>query len=257
MPPTARTHRLLHGKATAFMSEHTAEYALVSDLASAFQLHFDRVIPLYFWSTREGSRAASKSLDRHNLRILGAYARRPKIIGPHDESILVKVNRELLAGSRVGSETGIPILIGVPLVTTLADFSLHCPCGWFHLKPDCDEDDDYSFELRLPGGTPTKPLDKRLAGPLNHADVIQLLFSQSGEMSWEIAVEKMREIRSSSPVPSPFGGGYRPFFVIVADEKGPPSRALDNIEVTRTGTVRDSPFAETPGVGSENDDDEK
>jgi hypothetical protein len=150
---------------------------------------------------------------------MGVYARRPKILGSKNQSILVKVNRELFSAARMGLAIGIPVLIGVPLVASLEDFSIHCPCALFHLRPHTGTEDDYLFELRLPEGSPIQQLDQRLAGPLDHTDVVQLLLSQGRQMSWEIAVEKMREMRSSSLVPSPFGGGYRPFFVVVPGEE--------------------------------------
>lgn len=79
--------------------------------------------------------------------------------------------------------------------------------------------DDLSFELQLPSGKPVEPLDNRIVGPLNHADIIRLLFSQARPMQWDSAVDNMCMIRSSDPMPLPFGGGYRPFFVIVEDDK--------------------------------------
>lgn len=202
---------------TGFMSEHTAEYALVRDLSCALRPHFQRVIPIFYWVTREGSWIAGQSMAHLRVRILGAYARRPKIYRANEGSVLVKVNGELFVAARTASALGIPILIGVPLVSGLADFSVDCACCWFRLTPEFGEQEDYTFGLLVGNGTPTTMLCPQLRGPLRPLDTVDLLVSHSRAMRWDEAAAAMRTIRSSSPVPMHFGGGYRPFFVAVSD----------------------------------------
>jgi hypothetical protein len=96
-------------KATSFMSERTAGYALVPDLISHMSERFSHVFPVYFWSTREGARVGRESMEHHRVRVVGAYARRPKVIHPGDDKILVKVNDLLFSAAIEGTAFGIPI----------------------------------------------------------------------------------------------------------------------------------------------------
>ena len=68
-------------RAISFMCEHTAEYALVWDLASAFGHFAGTVVPFYFWSSREGASMSLACSDARPVRVVAAYARRPKVIG--------------------------------------------------------------------------------------------------------------------------------------------------------------------------------
>lgn len=95
-------------KETSFMSEHTAEYALVPDLAAKLSDRFASIAPVYFWGTREGGRVGRESVSGRASRVVAAFARRPKILHPGDESILVKINDVLFAAARAGAEVGIP-----------------------------------------------------------------------------------------------------------------------------------------------------
>ena len=57
-------------KAISFMSENTAAYALVPDIVAHLSEHFTHVIPVYFWSTREGSRLGIESMVNQTVRVI-------------------------------------------------------------------------------------------------------------------------------------------------------------------------------------------
>lgn len=67
-------------KATSFMSEHTAEYALVPDLVAHLGKHFSNIVPVYFWTTREGAHVGRESIGKHTVRVVAAFARRSKVL---------------------------------------------------------------------------------------------------------------------------------------------------------------------------------
>lgn len=215
-------------KATSFMSESTAAYALVPDLIAQLGMHFAHIVPVYFWSTREGARVGIESMGNRTVRVLGAYARRPKVIHPGDDRILVKINDLIFSGAREGSRFGIPVLAGVPLVNSLADFSLGVRCSWFHIGGTSRTDTDCEFLLPVSEQSAMPTLQQGILGPLTPAEIIEIAKSQCRELHWIEASEGMRSVKSPEGMFGGFfGGGYRPFFLVMLSSRGHAPRALN------------------------------
>lgn len=205
------------------MSENTASYALVPDLVANLKEYFPQVIPLYFWSTREGSRVGFESMHHKVVKVIGAYARRPKVIRAGDENILVKLNKRLFASAITGGEYGIPIFAGVPLVNSLGDFSLEVRCSWFHIDSTSQIVKDCEFSLPVSGQTSEQAVAEGVSGPLTHSRIAEIVTSSSSELNWKEASEGMRRVKQPEGIhaQSIFWGGYRPFFIIVmSSEQG-------------------------------------
>ena len=75
--------------ATSFISEHSSEYILVAKLAAMMERYFERVIPLYFLSTREGSLISCQFNPSQVVKIISVFARRPKTMAPNQPHIEV------------------------------------------------------------------------------------------------------------------------------------------------------------------------
>ncbi|NQT93803.1 MAG: hypothetical protein HQ559_13675 [Lentisphaerae bacterium] len=203
---------------TSFMSEHTAEYALVPDLVAQLAERFPTIIPLYFWATREGSRVGRESLIDAPVRVVAAFARRPKVFDPGDERILVKINDVLFAAAQAGEQVGIPVLAGVPLVNSLVEFSTGVRCAWFHIAATPSSAWEAEFWIPVSGeeGINHLELPQGVAGPLTGADVVDAVDSQCRDLCWEEALYAMRHVKSAGGYQHPlFGGGYRPFFLMM------------------------------------------
>ena len=208
-------------KATSFMSENTAAYALVPDLIAHIRERFPHVVPVYFWSTREGARVGFESMGSHPVRVMAAYARRPKVLHPGDDRILVKINSLLFGGARAGAEFGIPVLAGVPLVNSLSDFSLGVPCSWFHLAPTSQGVADSEFLLSVSEQSPMSTSQEGISGPLTPKDIVEIAESQCHQLDWMDAAEGMRCVkRAEGAYAGPFGAGYRPFFLVMPSSHG-------------------------------------
>jgi hypothetical protein len=125
---------------TAFISEHSAEYILVPRMVNILGQCFGKVIPLYFLSTREGSRIAYECDKSQPIRVLNVFARRPKVSVPQQPRIEVKFNSSLFDKAGLAAEVGIPTLAGVPLVSSIMEFNMDARCAWFSLSgvPDMD-----------------------------------------------------------------------------------------------------------------------
>jgi hypothetical protein len=214
-------------KATSFMSENTAAYALVPDIVAHLGKHFPHVIPVYFWSTREGARVGLESMGNQTVRVVGAYARRPKVIHPGDDRILVKINDLLFSAAQKGAEFGIAVFAGVPLVNSLADFSLGVRCSWFHIPGTSHAVTDCEFLLPVSEQSPMPTLQHGISGALTPAGIVEIAESQCRELHWMEAAEGMRSVKSPEGMHAgPFGGGYRPFFLVIPSNHGhAPTRA--------------------------------
>lgn len=203
---------------TSFMSEHTAEYALVPDRITKLGDRWSTIVPLYFWSTREGSRAGRESVCHWPVRVVAAFARRPKVAHPGSESILVKFNDVLFAAAHAGAEVGVSVFVGVPLVTDLVFYSVGVRCSWFHITSPSKWNRDQELWLALSGQPQCAEPPQGIAGPLGATALADIAESESHELDWRSALEAMRYVKSAGRSQHPFFGGYRPFFLLMMAE---------------------------------------
>lgn len=173
------------------------------------------MIPVYFWANREGGRLARESLDLSDIRVLTAYARRPKVRHPGDDQIVMRMNEELYVAASRGAEMGCPVLAGIPLVSTLRDLVLGAPCRWFLVHgtgltegvPDLVRIETRSGEL------PEHPVGVSAVD----AGDIAAIAANARRMSWGEAVNAIRSLRT--PYEEFQGwwgrGSYRPFHLLL------------------------------------------
>lgn len=203
---------------TSFISEHTAEYALVRSLVGILSRQFSTIIPVYFWATREGSSIAARGVGQQHVRVIAAYARRPKVVNPDDSIVLMKINTLLLHAGAAGLDVGIPVLAGVPLATGLLQFSIETPCSWFHINGRVPRDQDVEILISLSGEAQESNSSRPgVVGPLTAEDILGIVQSKARTMPWEVAVDCIRRVRSSGEIGMRgfFFSGYRPFYLVV------------------------------------------
>jgi hypothetical protein len=153
------------------------------------------------------------------VKVLAAYARRPKVTHAGDETILVKLNSLLFASARAGAGFGIPVLAGVPLVSSLLRFSIGVPCAWFLLEPV--EKAETEFNLRLSQPREVKDPVSGVSGPLTPVEIADIAASRCREMDWMLAAEGMRSVKEQEQgYRGPFGVGYTPFFLVMTAKEG-------------------------------------
>jgi hypothetical protein len=206
---------------TAFLSEHTAEYVLVPSIVSILSRQFTKVIPLYFWSTREGSKVSRGCDLSQPMRLINVFARRPKVETPHQPTMEVKFNSTLFDAASHSIDAGIPVFAGVPLVSSLMKFNLDTHCAWFSIS-GADSPDVY-YQLTLEGEVDWKSDQcSAVTGPLHENEIIEVTLEYSREMFWSEAIENLRLIRrvarQADGYRSMFGGGYHPFSVLLFDD---------------------------------------
>jgi len=201
----------------SFISEHSAEYVLVKDIVKTLSQDFGHVIPLYFWATREGANIARQCMNDRKVCLLAIYARRPKIMQPDQNWLLMKINYHLIEAARIGANVGCPVLAGIPLITNLSDFTLDVPCSWFRLKGGKSTSSDYEIRLSLKGKLESPDDSLPFEGPLSKSALIKLIHEDTQLVPWDYAAEIMKMIRGAglSGMRGFFMPGYRPFFIVI------------------------------------------
>jgi hypothetical protein len=198
------------------MSEHTAEYVLVPDLVRRLSPHFRAIIPMFFWSTREGNATARKLMSNISVRLVTAFPRRPKISRSAENQITMKVNQELLSYASVSADAGIPVFAGIPLVASLSTLRVESSCCWFDLREFTTADRDCFVGMTLDGAiTPDHQAQEFSPLPLNDLQILAIV-NESPVLPWVDAIEALRRIRYMAPESGRFSffGGYKPFHFV-------------------------------------------
>jgi len=171
---------------TSFISEHTAEYILIPQIVHELEKDFDKVIPLYFWATREGGIMARASLRPFQYKVIALYARRPKIDLVGAEENLIRINDLLFERAKTFGARGIPVIAGIPLLSDLNSLRLNSKCLWIHLADTGYQQDikidihnplieNNHFSLINPGEF--KPLVNEKCNPIPGEEVIDIMRS--------------------------------------------------------------------------------
>jgi hypothetical protein len=197
--------------ATSFISEHSSEYILVPKLAGLLTPHFHRVVPIYFLLTREGSVVSSQCDPSQIVRVVGVFARRPKVSRPEQSHIEVTFNQSLFESARLSSSLGIPTFAGVPLASSIMQLNLNMDCAWFHLTGL----DGYVRLVVSLDGVVVESNSSSVEG-LAESSLVEMVKQKSQPMEWRRATEHLKVIRRGlHHVWQPFGGGYHPFHLVL------------------------------------------
>ena len=100
--------------ATSYISEHSAEFALVPALKKILESKFEFVVPLFPWANRETSNISKLLHKNDDFFVLAMFPRRPKISEHAEKSIHITMNYELDDLKKLGEEHGILVIAGCP-----------------------------------------------------------------------------------------------------------------------------------------------
>ncbi len=132
---------------SSFINEQTASYLLVPQFTAMLKRHFSKVIPIYYWATREGSSLGVAQLAGQNFTIVALYPRRPKLVNYQTDHVLVKINEQLFNFADLLAPAGIPVFAGSPMISSLNDLKNEVASAWFEIQPGGTE---IQYRLDLP-----------------------------------------------------------------------------------------------------------
>ncbi len=192
----------------SFMSEHTVEFYLVPRFGTILRARFSSVLPLFFWSTREGNTTSRRASMPEAVRVCALFPRRPKL--GETGNVLMKVNEQLFDMAFDLSEAGIPVFAGVPVVSSLVQLAQTFECNWYSLIAsqggfaDCEIECDSGANLT----------DAAVRGPLRQDEVLGIVEARARPARWEGMIETLRSVRSQQldRYQFRFGPAYRPVY---------------------------------------------
>lgn len=132
-------------KPTSYICERSAEYALIPELVRKLKERFSSVTPIYPWMTREGSGFSKELHTGCQFKVLGLYARRPKLMSFSDSSIQVKFNEGIILGAAAGRELGIPMIAGCPLARNFLELGSCNSFLWADLRKFSSDEVDLNI----------------------------------------------------------------------------------------------------------------
>lgn len=204
-------------KATSYICEHTAEYALVPALKNILRERFELVTPIFPWITREGGNTAFRLHGHEKFKILGLYPRRPKFNPDNHANIIIKVNKQILFGAKSGLDFGIPIIAGCPLASNFWELGKEPNCLWINLESKSMENFEIELEIDSSSHKIIKFSDYVFQSQKNILDYIDNI---AKTIDLAGALEAIRTIKMQSKgmefyYPMAFMGGYKPVYFLL------------------------------------------
>ncbi|WP_192350362.1 hypothetical protein [Algoriphagus sp. Y33] len=204
-------------KATSFVGEHTVELTIVPILKNILEKEFNFVVPIFPWMTREGG-SISKLIHKHDeFKIIGLYPRRPKLVTPETDILVLKISHQIIFGAKSGKSLGIPIIGGIPLVRNFWELCHKPDCLWLNLDFDANEQLEYEIPLDKIN-QPNEPISKRTFK--SESEIIQLIKETAITFDITKAINAFGKIKMDSmnlDFYSSFAymGGYKPIYFLL------------------------------------------
>lgn len=181
---------------TSFISEHSLEYMIAPQISAVLKHKFSKVIPIYYWSTREGSSISSKIHTEQKLQIMAVFPRRPKLEKNNTELIYGKINDSIIEFSGVAKSFGIPTIFCFPVITSFFDIdgdSILISMSVLTYDP---------LDIHFCVNKGTKKINfydnqENRIEILNANSIIELA-ANAKEYCWNESITKMNELRNAS-----------------------------------------------------------
>lgn len=200
----------------SFISEHSLEYIIVPSISNILRARYKRIIPIYFWATREGNTLSNKLHSNLRVRILSVFPRRPKIESIDSDFIHGKLNTSILRFGEVAKSIGIPTIFCMPLIKSFIDISDNCKC--LYLEVSKFNDCDIHFQVNCKSkAVSIESEHKSNITVLDKNDILEA--TSAGEMmNWDIANQNMNQLRHANDEYSSFWmGQYKPIYFIILE----------------------------------------
>jgi len=201
-------------KPTSFISEHSAEYALIPEITNILKRKFNQVTPIFPWATREGSKISNLIHQEELIKIIGIFPRRPKLKKSDNTEISITVNSELISGATRAKDYGIPMVAGCPLVRSFWELGNCKKFAWIKLGKNTLE----SYTL----SKSDRPSEQEATHFLTKNQILNLAQNTSTFLTLPEFIEAYKHIKreGSSKEPYYYGsrtffGSYKPFYLLM------------------------------------------
>ncbi len=202
----------------SYICERSAEYALIPELVRKLKEIYSFVTPIYPWMTREGSRFSREYHAAVKFKVLGVYARRPKLLNADDDLIHVKVNQEIVISAAVGRSLGIPMIAGCPLARNLIELGCCEKFLWLDLKKISPSDGD--FTIVVDEASHKNSFERYVIDDL--AEILRTVELEARQIDLNTLVESVKTIAMAGKGygayhPFAYMGGYKAVYLLMAD----------------------------------------
>ena len=198
----------------SFISEHSLEYIVVPSICEILRANYKRIVPIYYWATREGNTLSSELHDSLRVRILSVFPRRPKIESIYSDVIHGKINDSLLQFAKVAKSFGIPTIFCMPIIKSFLDISNDCKCLYFNVSRY--EEGDIHF--RVKNGVDGVEIDSEHKASITMLDssAILTIMAEGKMLNWTEANLHLRQLRNVNVEHSFFWmSQYRPVYILL------------------------------------------
>ena len=209
---------------TSFISEHSVEYFVSSRISVILSREHKRVVPIYFWSSREGGVISREIHSQRKLRLLAVFPRRPKIDITQSDIVYGKINDTLIRFSDVAQSFGIPTIFCFPIISSLVDISSDFECLWLTVRSK--EYSDRQFNVHKKSLKISFNAKQENGIQLLNPFAILEMASESKIYEWDEAIERIRILRKATLGDERFsimwfwgGHQYKPIYVLIFEDK--------------------------------------
>lgn len=207
----ARKDGKMIGRRTGFVSEHSAEFAVLPELSRILRRTYSSIVPVYYWLRREGGALARSIHANDEIEALALFPRRPKLRYADDNTIAVTINNQVKGAADVLAARGIASVCGCPLARSFWELGDQPQCAFIGLSDKTA--DEYEFDI---SGHPASPDDEVLHGSDELVSFIRGRARCLRLEELDLAVRESRDPLGRSPYGMHmFSAGYKPVIVLL------------------------------------------
>ncbi|MBS1495242.1 MAG: hypothetical protein JST55_17180 [Bacteroidetes bacterium] len=204
----------------SFVSERTLEYSIVPKIRQMLKLKYKRVIPIFYWVSREGNLISEEINKDENFKVLAVYLRRPKI---QSGGIFFKVNQSIIDLYPQFNKFEIPVICVLPLASNITELdNQNLEFHSIDLK-NFTKEIVISFACNFQDKLILQPLREQECSFLSSPELYSLI-DNSKINSWDYLIKRMRILRQGVTLKQDvyyrsnfFGGGYQPVYFLIQD----------------------------------------
>lgn len=194
--------------ATSYISEHSAEFALVPALKKILESQFDYVVPLFPWANREVSNISKLLHKNDDFFVLAMFPRRPKFLSHTEKLIHITMNYELEDLKKLGDKHGIPVIAGCPQASDFWELAKSKHHIWLSISHNMTK--DYLNSVDQLKNTEDSPI-------LTDKSIMELVTSVCIKQNITSFEAFIKESRWTLPR-SMFGARYKPVYFLMRNK---------------------------------------